>query len=113
MIAAMASTQGLWFLSRGSGLVLLVLFSVIVALGVAVASGYGRPPVAQVLDRRGAPDAVAVRDRAAGAAYHHRAARSVRHDRLGGDAGAVRLALPDSSGRGGHPGASIWPVPCW
>ena len=39
MMAALASTQGLWFLSRGSGLVLLVLFSVIVALGVAVASG--------------------------------------------------------------------------
>ncbi|HET7017187.1 MAG TPA: ferric reductase-like transmembrane domain-containing protein [Streptosporangiaceae bacterium] len=39
MIAAMASSQGLWFLSRGSGLVLLVLFSVIIALGVAVASG--------------------------------------------------------------------------
>ncbi len=41
MMAAVASTQGLWFLSRGSGLVLLVLFSVIVALGVAVASGSG------------------------------------------------------------------------
>jgi sulfoxide reductase heme-binding subunit YedZ len=39
MIAALASTQGLWFLSRGSGLVLLALFSVIVALGVAVTSG--------------------------------------------------------------------------
>jgi sulfoxide reductase heme-binding subunit YedZ len=39
MIATMASSQGLWFLSRGSGLVLLVLFSVIVALGVAVSSG--------------------------------------------------------------------------
>lgn len=39
MMAALASTQGLWFLSRGSGLVLLALFSVIVALGVAVSSG--------------------------------------------------------------------------
>jgi sulfoxide reductase heme-binding subunit YedZ len=35
----MTSTQGLWFLSRGSGLVLLLLFSVIVVIGVAVASG--------------------------------------------------------------------------
>jgi sulfoxide reductase heme-binding subunit YedZ len=39
MIAALASTQGLWFLSRGSGLVLLALFSAIIALGVAVANG--------------------------------------------------------------------------
>jgi len=39
MIAAMTSTQGLWFLSRGTGLVLLVLFSVIVMLGVATERG--------------------------------------------------------------------------
>jgi methionine sulfoxide reductase heme-binding subunit len=39
VIATLAGTQGLWFLSRGTGLVLLALFSVIVALGVAVASG--------------------------------------------------------------------------
>jgi methionine sulfoxide reductase heme-binding subunit len=35
VIAAMASSQGLWFLSRGSGLVLLLLFSVVIVLGVA------------------------------------------------------------------------------
>ena len=34
MSAAVAS-QALWFLSRGSGLVLLVLFSGVVVLGVA------------------------------------------------------------------------------
>lgn len=39
VLAAMTSTQGLWFLSRGSGLVLLLLFSVIVVIGAAVASG--------------------------------------------------------------------------
>ncbi len=39
VMTAMTSTQGLWFLSRGSGLVLLVLFSVIVVLGVATAGG--------------------------------------------------------------------------
>lgn len=39
VLAAMTSTQGLWFLSRGSGLVLLLLFSVIVVIGVAVANG--------------------------------------------------------------------------
>jgi hypothetical protein len=35
----MTSTQDLWFLSRGSGLVLLLLFSVVVMLGVATAGG--------------------------------------------------------------------------
>jgi sulfoxide reductase heme-binding subunit YedZ len=34
-----AGSQSLWFLSRGSGLVLLVLFSVIVVLGVATRTG--------------------------------------------------------------------------
>lgn len=38
MMAALAAQQGLWFLSRGSGLVLLVVLSVVVALGVAVTS---------------------------------------------------------------------------
>ena len=38
-IAATGSTQSLWFLSRGSGLVLLMLFSVVVTLGVATAGG--------------------------------------------------------------------------
>ena len=33
------SPQWLWYVSRGSGLVLLVLFSVVVALGVAVRTG--------------------------------------------------------------------------
>ena len=33
--AAATGSQGLWFVSRGSGLVLLVLFSVVVVLGVA------------------------------------------------------------------------------
>src|SRR5215467_3677942 len=32
-------SQGLWFLSRGSGLVLLVLFSIVVVLGVATRTG--------------------------------------------------------------------------
>ncbi len=39
VMAAVMSTQGLWFLSRGSGLVLLLLLSVIVVLGVATARG--------------------------------------------------------------------------
>jgi sulfoxide reductase heme-binding subunit YedZ len=34
------STQWLWFISRGSGLVLLVLFSVVVLLGVATRIGW-------------------------------------------------------------------------
>jgi methionine sulfoxide reductase heme-binding subunit len=38
-LAPMTSTQGLWFLSRASGLVLLLLFSAIVVLGVATAGG--------------------------------------------------------------------------
>jgi sulfoxide reductase heme-binding subunit YedZ len=39
--AAVAATgsQGLWFVSRGSGLVLLVLFSVVLALGTATRMG--------------------------------------------------------------------------
>jgi methionine sulfoxide reductase heme-binding subunit len=39
--AAVAATgsQGLWFVSRGSGLVLLVLFSVVLALGAATRMG--------------------------------------------------------------------------
>ena len=36
---AATGSQGLWFLSRGSGLVLLVLFSVVVVLGVATRTG--------------------------------------------------------------------------
>lgn len=39
----MASSQGLWFLSRGSGLVLLMLFTVVVVLGVATAGGTSPP----------------------------------------------------------------------
>ena len=38
-LAAAASSQYLWFISRGSGLVLLVLFSVVVVLGVATRLG--------------------------------------------------------------------------
>ena len=40
-VSAVAATgsQGLWFLSRGSGLVLLVLFSVVVVLGAATRTG--------------------------------------------------------------------------
>ena len=43
--AAVAATgsQGLWFLSRGSGLVLLVLFSVVMALGAATRMGSAPP----------------------------------------------------------------------
>jgi sulfoxide reductase heme-binding subunit YedZ len=37
--AAATGSQYLWFLSRGSGLVLLVLFSVVVVLGVATRTG--------------------------------------------------------------------------
>jgi methionine sulfoxide reductase heme-binding subunit len=40
-VSAVAATgsQGLWFLSRGSGLVLLVLFSAVVVLGAATRTG--------------------------------------------------------------------------
>jgi len=38
-VSAATGTQGLWFLSRGSGLVLLALFSVVVVLGVATRAG--------------------------------------------------------------------------
>ena len=37
--AAATGSQGLWFLSRGSGLVLLVLFSAVIVLGVATRTG--------------------------------------------------------------------------
>ena len=37
--AAVAGSQGLWFVSRASGLVLLVLFSVVIVLGVASRMG--------------------------------------------------------------------------
>jgi sulfoxide reductase heme-binding subunit YedZ len=37
--AAMAGSQGLWFVSRGSGLMLLVLFTAVVVLGVATRLG--------------------------------------------------------------------------
>jgi methionine sulfoxide reductase heme-binding subunit len=37
--AAMSGSQGLWFASRGSGLVLLVLFTAVVVLGVATRLG--------------------------------------------------------------------------
>ncbi len=39
MSAAVTGSQGLWFLSRGSGLVLLALFSIVVVLGVATRTG--------------------------------------------------------------------------
>jgi len=39
MSAAVTGSQGLWFVSRGSGLVLLVLFSIVVVLGVATRTG--------------------------------------------------------------------------
>jgi sulfoxide reductase heme-binding subunit YedZ len=37
--AAMAGSQGLWFVSRGSGLVLLVVFTAVVVLGAATRLG--------------------------------------------------------------------------
>ena len=43
MSAAVTGSQGLWFLSRGSGLVLLVLFSIVVVLGVATRTGSAPP----------------------------------------------------------------------
>src|ERR1035438_7103945 len=39
--AAVAGSQGLWFVSRASGLVLLVLFSAVIVLGVASRMGAG------------------------------------------------------------------------
>jgi sulfoxide reductase heme-binding subunit YedZ len=39
MSAAVTGSQGLWFLSRGSGLVLLALFSIVIVLGVATRTG--------------------------------------------------------------------------
>jgi sulfoxide reductase heme-binding subunit YedZ len=38
-VVAATGSSGLWFLSRGSGLVLLVLFSAVVVLGVATRTG--------------------------------------------------------------------------
>jgi len=42
-IVAGSSAQWLWYISRGSGLVLLVLFSIVVALGVGVRTGSAPP----------------------------------------------------------------------
>ena len=39
----MVSTQWLWFISRGSGLVLLVLFTAVAVLGTATRLGWGPP----------------------------------------------------------------------
>lgn len=39
----MVSTQWLWFISRGSGLVLLVLFTAVVVLGTATRLGWAPP----------------------------------------------------------------------
>jgi methionine sulfoxide reductase heme-binding subunit len=39
IMATAAGSAGLWFLSRGSGLVLLALFSAVVVLGVATRTG--------------------------------------------------------------------------
>ena len=41
--AAATGSQGLWFVSRGSGLVLLILFSAVVVLGVASRLGSAPP----------------------------------------------------------------------
>ena len=38
--AAAAGPQGLWFVSRGSGLVLLVLLSAVMVLGAATQAGW-------------------------------------------------------------------------
>ena len=43
-VAAAAGSQGLWFVSRASGLVLLVLFSVVMVLGVATRLGSAPRP---------------------------------------------------------------------
>jgi methionine sulfoxide reductase heme-binding subunit len=42
-MSAVTGSQGLWFLSRGSGLVLLVLFSAVIVLGVATRTGSAPP----------------------------------------------------------------------
>ena len=41
--AAVAGSQGLWFISRGSGLVLLVLFTIVMVMGVATRTGSSPP----------------------------------------------------------------------
>jgi predicted ferric reductase len=41
--AAAAGSQGLWFVSRGSGLVLLVLLTVVMVLGAATRVGWAPP----------------------------------------------------------------------
>lgn len=41
--AAVTSSQGLWFVSRGSGLVLLVLFTIVMVMGVATRTGASPP----------------------------------------------------------------------
>ena len=54
--AAVAGSQGLWFVSRASGLALLVAFSAVVVLGVAARLGsaprrWSRLVVAELLPR--------------------------------------------------------------
>ena len=41
--ATVAGSQGLWFVSRGSGLVLLVLFTIVMVMGVATRTGSAPP----------------------------------------------------------------------
>ena len=58
--AAVTGSQGLWFVSRASGLVLLVLLSVVMVLGVATRLGSAPRRWPRFVVRRAAPDARAV-----------------------------------------------------
>ena len=94
-VVGASSSQWLWFVSRGSGLVLLALFSIVVALGVATRTGsaprtWHRFTVAE-LHRTFSLFAVAllvlhVVTAIAGPLCVHR---------MVGDGGPVRLALPE------------------
>ena len=52
MLTAAVHTKALWYLTRGTGLVTLLLLTVSVVLGVAETVALGDPPLAPLRHRR-------------------------------------------------------------
>ena len=100
---AAAGSQGLWFVSRGSGLVLLVLFTVVMVLGTATRTNLAPARWPRFVVAELHRTLALIRGRAAGPARRHRDPRPVRHDRLDGHRRPVRFAVPPAGHRPRHP----------
>ena len=101
-LLAIANARTLWYVTRGSGVVALLLLTASVLLGIvsALRAGSERWPRFAVDRRPPQPDAAL--DRLRRSARRHDGRRRLRADRSQGRGGAVRVALPPALARARH-----------